>query len=61
MNTKKEPTKKNEMEISKENQDFQNIPESSSKSDDKNIKKEDIKKASKLNKDGKTDNTEINK
>ncbi|MGS0747410.1 hypothetical protein [Halpernia sp. GG3] len=61
MNTKKEPTKKNEMEISKKNQDFQNIPESSSQSEDKNIKKEDIKKASELNKDGKTDNTEKNK
>lgn len=53
--------KKNKMEIKKENEDFQNIPESSSQNEDKNIKKEDIKKASKLNKDGKTDNTERNK
>ena len=51
--------KKNEMEIKKENEDFQNIPASSSP--DKNIKKEDIKKASELNTEGKTDNTEKNK
>ena len=53
--------KKNQMEIKKENEDFQNIPRSSSPDDQKPIKKEDIKKASEQNKEGKTDNTEKNK
>lgn len=58
MNDKAKP--KNDMEIAKENQDFQNIPESSSHNSPPKINKEDIKKASELNKDGKTDNTEKN-
>ena len=48
------------MEISKENEDFQNIPESSSHKEPPIIDKKDIKKASELNEDGKTDNTEKN-
>lgn len=49
---------KNDMEIAKENQDYQNIPESSSHKSPPKVDKEDIKKASELNKEGKTDNTE---
>ena len=60
MDIKKQPNKKNEMEISKENQDFQNIPESSSKKEPPVINTKDIKKASELNEEGKTDNTEKN-
>ncbi|MBC7556063.1 MAG: hypothetical protein H7195_03795 [Chryseobacterium sp.] len=57
MDNKKNIKKKNEMEISKENEDFQNIPESSSHKEPPIIDKKDIKKASELNEDGKTDNT----
>ena len=53
--------KQNEMENTKENQDFKNLPESSSKTTPPDIDKEDIKKSSELNDDGKTDNTEKNK
>lgn len=60
MDNKKNIKKKNEMEISKENEDFQNIPESSSHKEPPIIDKKDIKKASELNEDGKTDNTEKN-
>ncbi len=47
----------NAAETKKQNQDFQNIPASSKKSNPPDIDKEDIQKASK-NKSGKTDNTE---
>ncbi|MBB6369904.1 hypothetical protein [Chryseobacterium shigense] len=46
----------NSAETKKQNQDFQNIPASSEKSNPPDIDKEDIQKASK-NKSGKTDNT----
>ena len=52
--------KKNKMVIKKENEDFQNIPESSSPKEPPVINKKDIQKASELNKEGKTDNTEKN-
>lgn len=54
-NKKKEPA--NDSETKKQNQDFQNIPASSKKSNPPDIDKEDIEKSSK-NKSGKTDNTE---
>lgn len=46
----------NAAETKKQNQDFQNIPASSKKTNPPDIDKEDIEKASK-NKSGKTDNT----
>lgn len=46
----------NSAETKKQNQDFQNIPASSEKSNPPDIDKEDVQKASK-NKSGKTDNT----
>ena len=60
MDDKKADKKKNDMEIKKENEDFQNIPESSSHKEPPVINKKDIKKASELNEEGKTDNTEKN-
>ncbi|MGG5207566.1 hypothetical protein ACQWU4_01375 [Chryseobacterium sp. MIQD13] len=53
-NKKKESA--NSAETKKQNQDFQNIPASSEKSNPPDISKEDVQKASK-NKSGKTDNT----
>lgn len=58
MDDKKKPQKQNDMEIAQENQDFQNMPESSSHKQPPIINKKDIKKASELNEEGKTDNTE---
>ncbi|WP_292010024.1 hypothetical protein [Chryseobacterium sp.] len=55
-NKKKESA--NSAESKKQNQDFPNIPASSKKTNPPDIKKEDIQKASKNNKTGKTDNTE---
>ncbi|SFH94813.1 hypothetical protein [Halpernia frigidisoli] len=52
--------KKNAMEDKKENQDFQNIPQKTSEKGDQDLKKEDVRKASELNDEGKTDNTEKN-
>lgn len=46
----------NTAETKKQNQDFQDIPASSKKTNPPDIDKEDIQKASK-NKSGKTDNT----
>ncbi|UKB86134.1 hypothetical protein LF887_11055 [Chryseobacterium sp. MEBOG06] len=46
----------NTAENKEQNQDFQNIPASSKKTNPPDIDKEDIQKASK-NKSGKTDNT----
>ncbi|GEN65930.1 MULTISPECIES: hypothetical protein [Chryseobacterium] len=51
---KKEPA--NTAETKKQNEDFQNIPASSKKSNPPEIDKEDIQKSSK-GKSGKTDNT----
>jgi hypothetical protein len=53
-NKKKESA--NSAETKKLNQDFQNIPASSEKSNPPDIDKEDVQKSSK-NKSGKTDNT----
>ncbi|MDR6922513.1 MULTISPECIES: hypothetical protein [Chryseobacterium] len=47
----------NSAETKKQNQDFQNIPASSEKTNPPDIDKEDVQKSSK-NKSGKTDNTE---
>ncbi|CAM3027573.1 hypothetical protein DRF59_13050 [Chryseobacterium flavum] len=52
---KKEPA--NAAETKKQNQDFQNIPASSKKTNPPDIDKEDIQKPSE-NKSGKTDNTD---
>jgi len=59
MNSKENTPKKeaaNSAETKKQNQDFQNIPASSKKTNPPDIDKEDVQKASK-NKSGKTDNT----
>jgi hypothetical protein len=53
-NKKKESA--NSAETKKQNEDFQNIPASSDKTNPPDIDKEDIQKSSK-NKSGKTDNT----
>ncbi|MDP9959637.1 hypothetical protein [Chryseobacterium lathyri] len=53
-NKKKESA--NSAETKKQNQDFQNIPASSEKSNPPDIDKEDVQNSSK-NKSGKTDNT----
>ncbi|WP_374462802.1 hypothetical protein [Chryseobacterium sp.] len=63
MNTKGNTKKKepaNTAETKKQNQDFQNIPAASKKTNPPDIDKEDIQKASK-NKSGKTDNTKDKK
>nr|WP_315028232.1 hypothetical protein [uncultured Chryseobacterium sp.] len=54
-NNKKEESA-NSAETKKQNQDFQDIPASSRKTNPPDIDKEDVQKASK-NKSGKTDNT----
>ncbi|WP_312393527.1 hypothetical protein [Chryseobacterium sp.] len=46
----------NSAETKKQNQDFQNIPSSSEKTNPPDVEKEDVQKSSK-NKSGKTDNT----
>lgn len=59
MNSKEDNKKKesaNSAETKKQNEDFQNIPASSDKTNPPDIDKEDIQKSSK-NKSGKTDNT----
>ncbi|KAB1232387.1 hypothetical protein DBR39_05820 [Chryseobacterium sp. KBW03] len=59
MNTKGNTNKKesaNTAETKKQNEDFQDIPAASKKTNPPEIDKEDIQKASK-NKSGKTDNT----
>lgn len=52
---KEEPA--NSAETKKQNEDFQNIPASSDKTNPPDIDKEDVQKSS-TNKTGKTDNTE---
>ncbi|MCS3529051.1 hypothetical protein [Chryseobacterium sp. JUb7] len=47
----------NSAETKKQNQDFQNIPASSKKTNPPDIDKEDVQKSSQNNKSGKTDNT----
>ncbi|MCD9615814.1 MULTISPECIES: hypothetical protein [Chryseobacterium] len=58
-NTKKKESA-NTAETKKQNQDFQNIPAASKKTNPPDIDKEDIQKSSK-NKSGKTDNTKDKK
>jgi hypothetical protein len=58
-NTKKKKSA-NTAETKKQNQDFQNIPAASKKTNPPDIDKEDIRKSSK-NKSGKTDNTKDKK
>ncbi|QBJ85307.1 hypothetical protein DDI74_03105 [Chryseobacterium gleum] len=58
-NTKKKESA-NTAETKKQNQDFQNIPAASKKTNPPDIDKEDIRKSSK-NKSGKTDNTKDKK
>lgn len=53
--------KANDSENKKQNQDFPNLISSSKKTNPPSINKEDIKKASKINKSGKTDNTKSEK
>jgi len=57
-----EPDKKqesnNSSEQKKQTEDFNNIPAASDKKNPPNIDKKDIDKSSKVNKNGKTDNTE---
>ena len=52
--------KNKESQIKKENQDFPNIPAASGKVKDDKVLEKQIKKTSKLNPDGKTDNTDQN-
>jgi len=63
MDTKGNAKKKesaNTAETKKQNEDFQNIPAASKKTNPPDIDKEDIRKSSK-NKSGKTDNTKDKK
>lgn len=57
-----EPDKKtennNSAENKKQNEDFRGIPAASDKQNPPDIDKSDVEKSSKINKDGKTDNTE---
>ncbi|RZJ46458.1 MAG: hypothetical protein EOO19_10360 [Chryseobacterium sp.] len=57
-----EPDKKtennNSAENKKQNEDFRDIPAASDKQNPPDIDKSDVEKSSKINKDGKTDNTE---
>ncbi|WP_294199620.1 hypothetical protein [Chryseobacterium endophyticum] len=48
----------NQAETKKQNEDFQNIPASSEKTNPSDVDKEDVQKSSKNNTSGKTDNTE---
>lgn len=45
-------------EVKKQNQDFPNVPAASEEVKNQNTLKKEIKKTSKLNPDGKTDNTD---
>ena len=53
-NKKKESA--NTAETKKQNEDFQNIPAASKKTNPSDVDKEDVQKSSKNNKSGKTDN-----
>lgn len=55
---KKQENNNNSSEQKKQTEDFRDIPASSDKKNPPDIEKEDIEKGSKVNKDGKTDNTE---
>jgi hypothetical protein len=61
MNEQENPKGKesaNKAETKKQNEDFQNIPASSEKTNPSDVDKEDVQKSSKNNESGKTDNTE---
>ena len=57
MDKEKNDPKTNKAEIKKQNQDLPNIPASSEKVNSEKTVDRQIKESSKLNKDGKTDNT----
>ena len=58
MNPDKKQESNNSSEQKKQTEDFRDIPASSDKKNPPDIDKEDVEKGSKVNKDGKTDNTE---
>ena len=60
MDPDKKTENNNSAENQKQNEDFKNIPASSDKKNPPDIDKQDIEKGSKINRDGKTDNTEKN-
>ncbi|MNK59725.1 hypothetical protein D3C87_788440 [compost metagenome] len=58
MNPDKKKESNNSSEQKKQTEDFRDLPASSDKKNPPDIDKEDVDKSSKVNKDGKTDNTE---
>lgn len=58
MNQDKKTENNNSAENKKQNEDFKNIPAASDKKNPPDIEKRDIDKSSKVNNDGKTDNTD---
>ena len=58
MNPDKKTENSNSSENQKQTEDFKNIPAASDKKNPPDIDKHDIDKSSKVNKDGKTDNTD---
>ncbi len=58
MNQDKKTENNNSAENKKQNEDFKNIPAASDKKNPPDIEKKDIDKSSKVNNDGKTDNTD---
>ena len=58
MNQDKKTENNNSAENKKQNEDFKNIPAASDKKNPPDIEKKDIDKNSKVNNDGKTDNTD---
>lgn len=52
--------KTEEAEIKKENQDYRNIPAASDRIQNEKTAKKEIQESSKINSEGKTDNTEKN-
>ncbi len=60
MNPDRKTENSNSAENKKQNEDFKNIPAASDKKNPPDIDKQDIEKGSKINQDGKTDNTEKN-
>lgn len=58
MNQDKKTENNNSAENKKQNEDFKNIPAASDKKNPPDIEKKDIEKSSKVNNDGKTDNTD---
>ena len=61
MEDQKTPEKTNPAETKKQNQDFQNIPASSTKENPPAIDKKDIHKSSELNEDGRTEDSDNKK